>query len=151
MITLFAALSAGAKIYLLCYLSIFLSSAFTERLGGCLHKCRCVVKLSILMSTMRKHSFLPFIKGMHADTFLFTPSFAIYLKCFFDNIPTLSKAKDKYRRMFKTQMSGNKTSSGEIGLDIGTHASPRVGQNQVPGGASVPIWNLAKLGKSQFR
>ena len=31
--TLFAALSAGAKTYLLCNFSIFLFSAFTERLG----------------------------------------------------------------------------------------------------------------------
>ena len=28
------------------------------------------------------------------------------------------KAKQKYRGMFKTQKSGNKTSSGEIGLNI---------------------------------
>ena len=28
------------------------------------------------------------------------------------------KAKEKYRGMFETQKSGNKTSSGEIGLDI---------------------------------
>ena len=54
--TLFAALSAGAKTYLLCYFSIFLLSAFTERLGGCLYKCGCVVKFSILMSTIRKNS-----------------------------------------------------------------------------------------------
>ena len=37
MMTLFAALSAGANTYLLCSLSIFLFSAFTERLGGCLY------------------------------------------------------------------------------------------------------------------
>ena len=54
--TLFAALSAGAKTYLLCNFSIFLFSAFTERLGGCLYKCGCVVKFSILMSTIRKNS-----------------------------------------------------------------------------------------------
>ena len=33
--------------------------------------------------------------------------------------------------MFETQKSGNKTSSGEIGLDIRTHASPKVGHDQV--------------------
>ena len=43
------------------------------------------------------------------------------------------KAKQKYRGMFGTQKSGNKTSSGEIGLDIRTHASPKVGQDQVSG------------------
>ena len=30
----------------------------------------------------------------------------------------------------KLKKSGNKTSSGEIGLDIRTHASPKVGQYQ---------------------
>ena len=34
------------------------------------------------------------------------------------------KAKEKYRGMFEIQKSGDKTSSGEIGLDIRTHASP---------------------------
>ena len=33
--------------------------------------------------------------------------------------------------------SGNKTSSGEIGLDMRTHAGPKVGQDQVSGGVSV--------------
>ena len=33
--------------------------------------------------------------------------------------------------MFETQKSGNKTSSGEIGLNIRTLASPKVGQDQV--------------------
>ena len=33
--------------------------------------------------------------------------------------------------MFETQKSGDKTSSGEIGLDIRTLASPKVGQDQV--------------------
>ena len=41
--------------------------------------------------------------------------------------------------MFETQKSGNKTSSGEIGLDIGTHASPKVGQDQVSGGVNVKV------------
>ena len=40
--------------------------------------------------------------------------------------------------MFETQKSGNKTSSGEIGLDIRPHASPKAGQDQVSGGVSVP-------------
>ena len=33
--------------------------------------------------------------------------------------------------MLETQKSGNKTSSEEIGLDIRTHASPKVGEDQV--------------------
>ena len=40
------------------------------------------------------------------------------------------EAKEKYRGMFEIQKSGDKTSSGEIGLDIRTHASPKVGQDQ---------------------
>ena len=35
--------------------------------------------------------------------------------------------------MFETQNSGNKTSSGEIGLNIRTHARLKVGQDQVSG------------------
>ena len=35
--------------------------------------------------------------------------------------------------MFETQTSGNKTSSGEIGLNIRTLASPNVGQDNVSG------------------
>ena len=44
-----------------------------------------------------------------------------------------------YRRKFKTQKSGHKTSSGEIGLNIRTLASPEVGEDQVSGGVSVPV------------
>ena len=59
--------------------------------------------------------------------------------------------------MFEIQKSGDKTSSGEIGFDIRTHASPKVGQDQVSGGVSVLVGmphplhmfygNLAQLGK----
>ena len=41
--------------------------------------------------------------------------------------------------MFEFQKSGNKTSSGEIGFNIRTLASPKVGQDQVSGGVSVPL------------
>ena len=51
------------------------------------------------------------------------------------------EAKEKYRGMFEIQKSGDKTSSGEIGLDITTHASPKVGQDQVSGGVSVLCWH----------
>ena len=55
------------------------------------------------------------------------------------------KAKEKYRGVFKIQKSGDKTSSGEIGLDIRTHASPKVGQDQVSGGVSVLCWHAATV------
>ena len=48
---------------------------------------------------------------------------------------------NKYRGMFEIQKSGNKTSYGEIGLDIRTHASLKVGQDQVSGGVSVLCWH----------
>ena len=48
------------------------------------------------------------------------------------------KQKQKYRGMFETQKSRNKTNSGDIGLNIRTLASPKVGQDQVSGGVSVP-------------
>ena len=59
--------------------------------------------------------------------------------------------------MFETQRSGNKISSGDIGINIRTFASPKVGQDQVSGGVSVlcwhaapvanVLWNLSQLGK----
>ena len=45
--------------------------------------------------------------------------------------------------MFEIHKSGDKTSSGEIGLDIRSHASPKVGQDQVSGGVSVLCWHAA--------
>ena len=52
-----------------------------------------------------------------------------------------SQAKEKYQGMFESQKSGDKTSSGEIGLDIRTHASPSVEQDQVSRGVSVLCWH----------
>ena len=54
------------------------------------------------------------------------------------------QAKQKYREMFESQ-SRNKTSSGEIGLNIRTLASPKVGQDQVSGGVSVICWHAAPI------
>ena len=54
-------------------------------------------------------------------------------------------AKEKYRGVFEIQKSGDKTSTGEIGLDIRTHASPKVGQDQVSGGVSVLCWHAAPV------
>ena len=55
------------------------------------------------------------------------------------------KAKEKYRGVFEIQKSGDITSSGEIGLDIRTHASPKVEQDQVSGGVSVLCWHAAPV------
>ena len=55
------------------------------------------------------------------------------------------KQKQKYRGMFETQKSRYKTSSGDIGLNIRTLASPKVGQDQVSGGVSVLCWHAAPV------
>ena len=47
--------------------------------------------------------------------------------------------------MFEIQKSGDNASSGEIGLDIRTHASPKVGQDQVSGGVIVLCWHAAPV------
>ena len=47
--------------------------------------------------------------------------------------------------MLDTQKSGNKRSSGEIGLDIRTYASPKVGQDQVSEGVNVLCWPAAPV------
>ena len=60
-------------------------------------------------------------------------------------IGSSQKAKQKYRGMFETQKSGDKTSSGEIGLDITTNTSPKVGHDQVSGGVSVLCWHNASV------
>ena len=52
--------------------------------------------------------------------------------------------------MFETQKSGNKTSSGEIGLDIRTHASPKVGQELVSRGVSVLCWHAAPCRRCSY-
>ena len=49
------------------------------------------------------------------------------------------KAKQKYPG-FDSQKSVNKTSSGDIGLNIRKHTIPKVGQDQVSGGVSVLCW-----------
>ena len=47
--------------------------------------------------------------------------------------------------MFETQKSGDKTSSGGIGLNIRTLASSKVGQDQVSGEVSVLRWHAAPV------
>ena len=61
------------------------------------------------------------------------------------------EVKEKYRGMFEIQKSGDKTSSGEIGLDIRTHASPKVGQDQVSGGVSVLCWHAAPVRYCKYK
>ena len=85
MMALFAALSDRTKTYLLCNFSIFLFSAFTKRLVGCFYKCGCVVKFSILMSTMRKIHF------SSREGQARTQSFTVSLMCSRDNNPVFSK------------------------------------------------------------
>ena len=48
------------------------------------------------------------------------------------------EAKEKHRGAPETQKPGDKTSPGETGPDTRTHASPKAGQDQAPGGASAP-------------
>ena len=55
------------------------------------------------------------------------------------------KQKQKYRQMFETQKSIDKTSSGEICLNIRTLANPKVGQEQVSGGVSVYCWHATPV------
>ena len=58
------------------------------------------------------------------------------------------EANEKYRGMFETQKSGNKTSSREIGPNIGTYASLNVGQDHVPDGVSVSCRHAFRFGKN---
>ena len=53
--------------------------------------------------------------------------------------------------MFETQKYVNKTSSGETGLDIRTHASPKVGQDHVSGVVSVLCWHAAPVANVQWK
>ena len=53
--------------------------------------------------------------------------------------------------MFEIQRSGDKTSSGKIGLGIRTHASPKVGQDQVSGGVSVPCRHAAPVADAPWK
>ena len=66
----------------------------------------------------------------------------IYMKLCY---PKDIAAKTEVPRMFETQKSGNKTSSGEIGFNNRTLASPKVGQDQVSGVVSVLCWHTAPV------
>ena len=92
-------------------------------------------------------SFLPVLyKVVDYPNTWFTRSFLAPSAHFIQNqISSLNKQKQKYRGMFETQKSRNKTSSGDIGLNIWTPASPKVGQDQVSGGVSVLCWHAAPV------
>ena len=62
-----------------------------------------------------------------------------------------TRQKQKYRGMFENQKSRNKTSSGDIGLNIRTLASPKVGQDQVSGGVSVPCWHATPVADALWK
>ena len=47
--------------------------------------------------------------------------------------------------MLETQKSRNKTISWEIGLNIRTHASPKVRQYKVSRGVSILYWHAASI------
>ena len=63
----------------------------------------------------------------------------------------IPKQKQKYRGMFETRKSRNKTSSGDIGLNIRTIASPKVGQDQVSGGVSVPCRHATPVADAPWK
>ena len=50
----------------------------------------------------------------------------------------IEEAKHKYDGLVETRKSRDKTSSGEIGFNIKTHAGPKMGQEQVSEGVNVP-------------
>ena len=71
--------------------------------------------------------------------------------CFVHKQPRVWEQKQKYRGMFETHKSRNKTSSGDIGLNIRTLASPKVGQDQVSGGVSVPCRHATPVANALWK
>ena len=102
------------------------------------HKCHH--KLHLLYMYFSVLYICPLRGGIVIQT---SPWNAIYEKSV--SFKARLRAKEKYRGMFEIQKSGDKTSSGVIGLDITTHASPKVGQDQVSGGVSVHCWHAAPV------
>ena len=66
----------------------------------------------------------------------------INILCFKNHI---FPSKTEVPRDVQTKKSGNKTGSGEIALDMRTHASPKVEKDQVSGGVSVLCWHAAPV------
>ena len=82
----------------------------------------------------------------------------LYRKCHSHNTPGKRyrklSLKSSNSKCFKAKRStkgcskfksGNKTSSGDLGSDVRTHSSPKVGQDQVSGGVSVLCWYAAPV------
>ena len=59
--------------------------------------------------------------------------------------PTAISEKKEVLRDVRNSKVRNKTSSGEIGLNIRTLPSPKVGQDQVSGGVSVLCWHATPV------
>ena len=102
------------------------------------HLC-IVCRLGLFSIWLRQISSLSF---SYHESHLYTYMYTVYG---FKHILIYIKQKQKYRGMFETQKSRNKTSSGDIGLNIRTLASPKVGQDQVSGGVSVLCWHAAPV------
>ena len=79
-------------------------------------------------------------RTLHGNTLIFLPREMV-------KYPVAFNVKYKYRGIFETQKSGNKTSLGEIGLNIRTYASPKVGQDQVSGEVRVLCWHTTLVYK----
>ena len=62
---------------------------------------------------------------------IYITSYIIILHVYVKFKINLFNAREKYRGMFEIRKSGDKTSSGEIGFQIRTHASPKVGQDRM--------------------
>ena len=99
------------------------------------HRVKIASKFGALNSMNRDSSF--------ADCTEFTKCNSRQINLLY--LPRATEQKQKYRGMFETQKSRNKTSSGDIGLNIRTLASPKVGQDQVSGGVSVLCWHAAPV------
>ena len=83
--------------------------------------------------------------GAQVHVYLFSVETPVNKRQHFCFDKLMLQAKEKYLGVFEIQKSGDKTSSEEIGLDIRTHASPKVGQDQVSGGVSVLCWHAAPV------
>ena len=61
------------------------------------------------------------------------------------------KSKREVPRDVQNSKVRRQTSLREIGLDIRTHASPKVGQDQVSGGVSILCWHAAPVAYVQWK
>ena len=137
------------KITKILFLQIFGLAAFIKKkvflLDFCQKECLCCF---IISSTSLWRNHFNHIFGHTIDLIsIKNDYFDLYIRSVNDS----TKAKEKYRGIFEIQKSGDKTSSGEIGLDIRTHASPKVGQDQVSGGVSVPCQHATPVADALWK